>query len=145
MPTCRELGIGIVAYSPLSRSVLSDEVMAAAALPADAEDKRASRYPRLSAENLPGNARLVRGVAELAKRRKISTAQLALAWVGNQGDDVCPIPGTTKVAHLDDNVAARDVSLSRAELELIAAAVPVAEVMGQRYAAGAAATYKGNL
>jgi len=131
LPTCRELGIGIVAYSPLSRSLLSGDLTSAGDLKAG--DLRTSRYPRLSAENIPKNAAVAQRLRPIAEKKGVSPAQLALAWVTSQGDDVVPIPGTTKIGHLDDNVASLQLSLSRQELEDIASLVPQDDVSGERY------------
>jgi aryl-alcohol dehydrogenase-like predicted oxidoreductase len=141
LPACRRLGVGVVAYSPLSRSILSDEVVDAGKttrqLAGDAADVRAARYPRLSEENLPKNAALARGVRALAKERGLSLAQLSLAWVESQGEDVVPIPGTTKISHLEDNAKAMGVVLTSEESALVRAAVPADKVVGARFAAGA--------
>lgn len=149
LPVCRELGIGIVAYSPLSRSILSDEVADAGKttpqMSGDPDDVRASRYPRLNADNLPKNAEIARGVRALAKDRNLSLAQLSLAWVASQGDDVVPIPGTTKIPHLNDNVKAMGVNLNADESQLVKSAVPIDKIAGARFTQGDAATYKGNL
>ena len=131
VPTCRELGIGIVAYSPLCRKILSAEVHSVADL--NEGDLRPTRYGRLQPENLVENAKLAQRVAQLGTERGLTAAQLSLAWVASQGDDVCPIPGTTKIAHLDDNIRARAVKLSAEECALVAAAVPQEEVRGNRY------------
>jgi aryl-alcohol dehydrogenase-like predicted oxidoreductase len=135
VPCCRELGIGIVAYSPLCRSLLCGEVKSQADLREG--DLRASRYPRFAAENLTQNAQVASSVAGLAQARGVTPAQLSLAWVSSQGKDVVPIPGTTKVAHLDDNLAARAVLLSEEECALVAAAVPLDQMAGDRYVGGA--------
>ena len=141
LPACRRLGIGIVAYSPLSRSILSDEVVEAGKttrqLVGDAADVRAARYPRLNEENLPKNAALARGVRALAKERGLSLAQLSLAWVASQGDDVVPIPGTTKISHLEDNAKAMGVILTEEESALVRSAVPADKIAGARFTAGA--------
>ena len=96
VPLCRELGIGIVAYSPLCRSLLCGGLRSSSDLNG-AADLRPSRYPRFAPENLEANAALVRDVGRLAGERGVTPAQLSLAWVASQGDDVVPIPGTTKV------------------------------------------------
>lgn len=149
LPVCRELGIGVVAYSPLSRSILSDEVVDAGKttpqLSGDVDDVRAARYPRLNAVNLPKNAEIARGVRTLAKDRGLTLAQLSLAWVSSQGGDVVPIPGTTKIAHLNDNAKSMGVVLDAAEVALVKSAVPIEKIAGDRFTSGAAATYKGNL
>mmetsp|Transcript_119724 Transcript_119724/g.339333 ORF Transcript_119724/g.339333 Transcript_119724/m.339333 type:complete len:349 (+) Transcript_119724:67-1113(+) len=142
VPTCRELGIGIVAYSPLSRSLLSTEVKSADDLKAG--DLRASRYPRLSAENIPKNAALAQNLRPQAERHGVSTSQLALAWVASQGDDVVPIPGTTKISHLDDNIDSCKLVLSSAELAEAASTVPHTAVSGDRYPS-AGSWFKGQI
>lgn len=92
------------------------------------------RYPRFAPENLAANAEKVAKVAALAADRGVTAAQLSLAWVQSQGIDVVPIPGTTKIKHLDDNVAAGKVHLDESERAVVAAAVPHDEVNGARYA-----------
>jgi aryl-alcohol dehydrogenase-like predicted oxidoreductase len=145
LATARELGVGIVAYSPLSRSLLSGEVSSSKDMNG-AEDLRASRYPRFAEENLERNANLVGQVRELAVERNVTPAQLSLAWVQNQGEDVIPIPGTTKIAHFNDNCRSQEVVLSKQELELIASVVPHDDqVFGMRFASGDQATFKGNM
>ena len=104
-----------MAYSPLCRSLLSGEVKAAGDLCGGDDDLRPSRYPRFAADNLAKNAQLVGAVQKLAADRAVSAAQLSLAWVQSQGDDVVPIPGTTKIGHLDANVDALKVALSKEE------------------------------
>lgn len=140
VPLCRELGIGIVAYSPLCRKLLSAEVTSASDF--GKGDKRSKRYGRLTEENIVANAGLAQKVAAMAKKRGCSAAQLSLAWVANQGPDVVPIPGTTKIPHLDDNVASMKIELSKQEMGNIAALVPASEVMGERYVDGDKLTYK---
>jgi aryl-alcohol dehydrogenase-like predicted oxidoreductase len=137
VPACRELGIGIVAYSPLCRSLLSGDVRT----PADLKegDLRAARYPRFAPENLENNAAIAKGVKAIAVGRGVSAAQLSLAWVSNQGDDVVPIPGTTKILHLDDNLASMSVVLNKEERDLIAASVDSSNVAGGRYPGGVGA------
>ena len=147
VPVCRELGIGIVAYSPLCRKLLSAELHSVDDL--SEGDLRASRYGRLEPANLAANAALADRVAALAVERGLTAAQLSLAWVASQGSDVVPIPGTTKLAHLDDNVRAmKEVEpLSEAERAAVAACVPASSVQGNRYAGGNAkrGTYKANM
>jgi len=142
VPTCRELGIGIVAYSPLSRALLTGTVKSAEDLKEG--DLRTSRYPRLSEENIVKNARLVAGLEEIARRKGVSPAQLALAWVLAQGEDVVPIPGTTKISNLDSNIAARNLKLTKQDLEEIERAVPLDQISGDRYHGGDSNTFKGN-
>ena len=106
--------------------------------------------PALSrCENTQGcvsaNAKLVADVGKLGEERGLTAAQLSLAWVASQGDDVVPIPGTTKVANLMSNVAAEPVALSEEECALVAAAVPHDQVVGERYSGGDSSIWKGNL
>jgi aryl-alcohol dehydrogenase-like predicted oxidoreductase len=135
VPTCRELGIGIVAYAPLCRALLGGHVRSAADLKEG--DLRSKRYSRFAAGNLEQNAVVVGKVVDLAQSRGVTAAQLSLAWVANQGVDVVPIPGTTSIGHLDDNIRSQDVHLTEEELSLIAAAVPQESVAGDRFAGGA--------
>eukprot|EP00929_Paragymnodinium_shiwhaense_P112709 TRINITY_DN80977_c0_g1_i1.p1 TRINITY_DN80977_c0_g1~~TRINITY_DN80977_c0_g1_i1.p1 ORF type:complete len:340 (+),score=59.72 TRINITY_DN80977_c0_g1_i1:85-1104(+) len=146
VPCCRELGIGIVAYAPLCRSLLSGSVKSSADLGGGADDMRPARYGKLFAGNLEKNAQLIEAVVQIAKDFKVSAAQLSLAWVANQGSDVLPIPGTTKIPHLEENLASRSVVLSSDQMDLIAAAIPQDQIAGDRYAGGpVAATFKENL
>jgi aryl-alcohol dehydrogenase-like predicted oxidoreductase len=116
LPTTRELGIGFVAYSPLGRGMLTGQFQRLEDIPAD--DWRRS-VPRWQEENFDHNVRLVRRLEEIALRRNISTAQLALAWVLHQGDDIVPIPGTRRRDNLEANAAAADVMLSPEDLREI--------------------------
>jgi aryl-alcohol dehydrogenase-like predicted oxidoreductase len=129
LPTIRELGIGLVAYSPLGRGFLSGRFDS----PEELEDGdfRKVAYPRTSGENLEQNRRIVTKLGEIAEERGITKAQLALAWVLAQGDDVVPIPGTKRREFVEQNAAAVDVDLSAEELNRIAAELP--EAAGERY------------
>ncbi len=128
LATCRELGIGFVAYSPLGRGFLSGAIRSIDDL--DADDYRRSS-PRFQGENFQRNLELVAVVEELARDKGCAPAQLALAWVLAQGDDVVPIPGTKRRERLEENVAAVEIALSRDELTRIDAAIPTAA--GARY------------
>src|SRR5215208_7231766 len=109
LPTVRELGIGFVAYSPLGRGFLSGRFQS----PDDFEEGDFRRYhPRFQGENFQKNLELVEKVKEIADEKGVTAGQLALAWVLSQGEDVVPIPGTTKVKNLEENVAAADIDLS---------------------------------
>jgi aryl-alcohol dehydrogenase-like predicted oxidoreductase len=133
LPTLRELGIGLVPYSPLGRGMLTGRF--AADPSADPEkDTRRARFPRFQGEALETNLRLVARVEELARAKECTPGQLALAWVLAQGDDVAPIPGTKRVRWLEENVGALDVRLDDAELAALQAAVPRDAVAGERYA-----------
>ncbi|XP_071938351.1 probable aldo-keto reductase 2 isoform X2 [Coffea arabica] len=129
IPTCRELGIGIVAYSPLGRGFFSSGPKLVENL---TDDDYRKHMPRFQAENLEHNKNLYERVNAIASRKGCTPSQLALAWVHHQGNDVCPIPGTTKIENLDQNIGALSVKLSAeemAELESIASA----GVKGERY------------
>jgi aryl-alcohol dehydrogenase-like predicted oxidoreductase len=128
LPTCRELGIGFVPYSPLGRGFLSGRFKSPEEL--DQGDFRRS-VPRFSSENLNANLRLAEEVAEIAAEKDITPAQLALAWVLSQGDDLVPIPGTKRRRYLEENARAVDVELSADDLARIEAELP--KVAGERY------------
>src|SRR5438046_7552484 len=106
LPTVRELGIGFVAYSPLGRGFLSGRFTS----PDDfGEDDFRRYHPRFQGENFQKNLELVERVKEIAEEKGVAPGQLALAWVLAEGDDIVPIPGTTRVEHLEENVAALDI------------------------------------
>jgi aryl-alcohol dehydrogenase-like predicted oxidoreductase len=128
--TLRELGIALVAYSPIGRGLLSGTVTGTGSL--DRTDFRRTS-PRFSDENLESNLALVRRIEELAKDKGITPAQLALAWVLSRGDDIIPIPGTKRRKYLEENAAAVDVELSPEDLEQIEDAVPKGAAAGDRY------------
>lgn len=138
VPTCRELGIGIVAYSPLGRGFLSYGPSMVQNMPK--EDFR-QYLPRFQAENLEHNKLIFERVSEIALNKGCTPAQLALAWVHHQGDDVCPIPGTTKIENLKQNIGALSVKLSPEERAELEALVADDAVKGDRYG-GTSATYK---
>ncbi|CAK7348911.1 unnamed protein product [Dovyalis caffra] len=134
VPTCRELGIGIVAYSPLGRGFFSSgpklvenlsegdfrKILKWLFQPSNIEQQ----LPRFQSENLEHNKQLFERVEEIAARKRCTPSQLALAWVHHQGDDVCPIPGTTKIENFNQNLGALAVKLTQeeiAQLESIAA------------------------
>jgi aryl-alcohol dehydrogenase-like predicted oxidoreductase len=128
LPTCRDLGIGFVAYSPLGRGFLTGAIQSVDDL--DEDDYR--RFsPRFQGENFQRNLDLVTKIEELAADKAVTPAQLALAWVLSQGEDIVPIPGTKRRARLEENAGAVDVVLSDDELREIAGALPLAA--GQRY------------
>jgi len=128
LPTCRELGIGFVPYSPLGRGFLTGAFKTEDDFEAD-DYRRMS--PRFQGENFQKNLDVVTKVGELASQKGVTSAQLALAWVLSQGDDVVPIPGTKRIDRLEENLGALDVSLSADELAEIAAALP--DAVGTRY------------
>jgi aryl-alcohol dehydrogenase-like predicted oxidoreductase len=130
LSTVRELGIGFVAYSPLGRGFLSGQIRSADDL--DPDDFRRSN-PRFQGENFARNLELVERVREIAAEKGVTPAQLALAWVLHQGEDIVPIPGTKRVRYLEENVAAVDVALSKEDLARIEAAFPKGAIVGERY------------
>jgi aryl-alcohol dehydrogenase-like predicted oxidoreductase len=133
LPTCRELGIGFVAYSPLGRGLLSGQIKRYEDLAPD--DWRRSN-PRFQGENFTRNLDLVARIAELARAKKRTPSQLALAWVLAQGGDIVPIPGTKRVRYLEENASAAAITLSPAELAALEAVFPKGAAAGERYAAG---------
>ncbi|MBN8738563.1 MAG: aldo/keto reductase [Lysobacterales bacterium 69-70] len=132
LPACRELGIGFVAYSPLGRGFLTGAIANTDTLAAD--DYRRNS-PRFQDGHIEANRRLVDAVAALAQQRGCTPAQLALAWLLHQGEDIVPIPGTRKISRLDENIAATRIVLSRAELQSIAEVLAGNAVSGTRYPA----------
>jgi aryl-alcohol dehydrogenase-like predicted oxidoreductase len=143
IPTCRELGIKIVAYSPLGRGFLTGTIRGRDSDVFGEHDFRLMGVPKFSEENLPQNLQLVDQVASLAKEKGITVGQLALAWLHAQGNDVIPIPGTTSVAHLDDNLAALQINLTEEESKKIDEIFRIDAVQGDRYA-HSSMTHKGN-
>jgi len=128
LPTCRELGIGFVPYSPLGRGFLSGRFKSPEEL--DEDDFRRSG-PRFTGENLKANLKLAAKVEEIATEKGITSAQLAIAWVLAQGEDLVPIPGTKRRSYLEQNADAVDVELTDEDLARIDAEVPKAA--GERY------------
>jgi aryl-alcohol dehydrogenase-like predicted oxidoreductase len=128
LPTLRELGIGLVAYSPLGRGFLTGTISSTADL--GANDFR-RQNPRFADDALPANLAIVDAVRSLADQKGATPGQVALAWVLAQGDDVVPIPGTKRVKYLEENVAAAGLELTDGDLAQLAAAVP--EAVGDRY------------
>jgi len=130
LPLCRELGIGFVPYSPLGRGFLTGTFKQPEDLP-PGDWRRNS--PRFQGENFERNLRLAERIARLAERKRCTPAQLALAWVAAQGDDIVPIPGTKRRKYLEENVAALAVELSPTESEEIGSASPIGSAAGMRY------------
>jgi aryl-alcohol dehydrogenase-like predicted oxidoreductase len=128
LPTCRELGIGFVAYSPLGRGFLSGRFTSPDEL---AENDFRRTQPRFQGENLEANMRIVAKLNEIAGEKGITPAQLALAWVLAQGEDIVPIPGTKRRTYLEENAAAADIELTDEDLGRIDEELP--EVSGERY------------
>ena len=129
-PTVRELGIGFVAYSPLGRGFLSGRVTSPDDLDPDAFQRR---NPRFQGENFDRNLELVERVREIAEEKDVTPAQLALAWVLRQGDDIVPIPGTKRAHYLEENARAAEVELGDEDLARIEDAFPKGATSGERY------------
>jgi aryl-alcohol dehydrogenase-like predicted oxidoreductase len=133
LDTCRELNIAFVAYSPLGRGFLTGRFKSPEDLPAD--DWRRTN-PRFQGTNFEANLQLVRRVEALAARKRCTAAQLALAWLLAQGEDIVPIPGSRVRSRLEENAGAADIELSRDDLAELEAAAPVGIAAGTRYAEG---------
>ena len=140
LAVCRELGVGFVAYSPLGRGFLSGQIRSVDDLAAD--DWRRSN-PRFQGDNFSRNLELVDQVLGLARVKSCTPAQLALAWLLAQGDDIVPIPGTRRIERIDENVAAADVTFSADDLSRIQAAMSPTSIAGSRYPASAMALLNG--
>ncbi len=130
LPTVRDLGIGYVAYSPLGRGFLTGQITSPGDFP---EDDFRRFHPRFTGDNFHRNIALVREVEAMAREKGCSTAQLALAWVLAQGDDVVPIPGTKRIKYLDENIAALDVRLGAEDLRRLDEILPPGTASGERY------------
>jgi aryl-alcohol dehydrogenase-like predicted oxidoreductase len=130
LPACRELGVGLVAYSPLGRGILTGAIDALDGLAAD-DYRRVD--PRYGEANLTVNVDLVAGLRAIAIGRGCTPGQLALAWLLARGDDVVPIPGTRRRRHLEENLGAAEVRLTAAELAELDARIPPGAVAGARY------------
>lgn len=130
LETCRELGIGFVPFSPLGRGALTGALKNLDSL-ADNDFRRG--LPRFQGENFDANLALVTLLEEMAETKGVTAGQLALAWVLAQGDFIVPIPGTTKIANLEKNVAAADITLSAQELQDLGDLLSPAKVKGERY------------
>jgi aryl-alcohol dehydrogenase-like predicted oxidoreductase len=130
LPTCRELGIGFVPYSPLGRGFLTGKIQKPEDLPED--DYRRST-PRFQGENFQRNLDIVKRVEEIAREKHCTPAQLALAWVLAQGNDIVPIPGTKRRKYLQENIGALDVDLTGKDLERIDEVAPKDAFAGSRY------------
>jgi len=129
LPTIRELGIGLVAYAPLSRGFLSGEFKK----PEDIKDNRAN-MPRYQGDNFYKNLELVEKIKTIADKKGCTPSQLAIAWVLAQGEDIITIPGTKHIKYLEENIASENVELTQEDLESIEAIMPAGIVSGTRYA-----------
>ncbi|XP_050275015.1 probable aldo-keto reductase 1 [Quercus robur] len=128
IPLCRELGIGIVPYSPLGRGFFAGKGVVENL---DANSSLAL-HPRFQGENLDKNKTIYSRIENLARKHQCSPAQLALAWVFKQGQDVAPIPGTSKIKNLENNIGSLNVKLTEEDLKEISDAVPIKDVAGGR-------------
>jgi aryl-alcohol dehydrogenase-like predicted oxidoreductase len=140
LPTCRELGIGFVAYSPLGRGFLTGRFRSIDDLPPD--DYRRNS-PRFQGENFQRNLDLVEKVEALAKRKKCTPSQLLLAWVLARGEDIVPIPGTKRRVYLEENLRALEIELAPDEMAEIDEIAPVGVAAGERYPEGGMRTVNG--
>ena len=130
LPTCRELGIGYIAYSPLGRGFLTATIKTLDdLLPKD----RRRDHPRFDPKNMKQNVVLLQPLKDIAATHKATPAQVALAWVLAQGEDIVPIPGTKRRSYLEQNAAAASISLTAAELVQLAQAFPLGVTAGTRY------------
>jgi len=136
---CRKLGIGFVAYSPLGRGFLTNDVDSVGT----GEKDFRKMYPRFSGEARDENKKLVMAMDQIASEKGVTLAQLSLAWVLAKGEDIVPIPGTKRRKWLRENVGALDVVLSNDEVAALEAAVPREKVVGDRYSALSATTLNG--
>ena len=139
LPACREKGIGFVPYSPLGRGFLAGGIRSLDELPA--HDWRRND-PRYSPENMPKNLAIVDAIAEVGRRHGVSNAQVALAWLLAQGEDIVPIPGVKRSETMRDSAGAPDLSLSEDDLAEIEAAAPSGKTAGPRYGAAGMARVK---
>jgi aryl-alcohol dehydrogenase-like predicted oxidoreductase len=133
LPACRELGIGFVPYSPLGRGFLSGTITSVDAL---SEKDRRRDHPRFHADNLARNVGLLGALREIARARGCTPAQVALAWLLAQGQDIVPIPGTKRRTFLEENTRALEIRLDDAERARLAEAFPPGVTAGDRYPAG---------
>ena len=130
LPACRELGIGFMAYAPLGRGFLTAMIKSVDAL--IAKDRR-REHPRFLPENINKNNSLLKTIETIASAHKAAPAQVALAWLLVQGQDIVPIPGTKRRKYLEENLAAAQLQLSAAELAQLSAAFPPGVTAGTRY------------
>ena len=134
LPVCRALGIAYVAYAPLGRGLLTGSIRTVEDMP---ESDRRRKHPRFQPENLARNVELVAQLTEISAKKGITAAQLALAWLLAQGDDIVPIPGTNHVGNLNLNVAAVDIELSTADVNELSRIFTPGAGAGLRYSPNA--------
>lgn len=130
LPVCRELGIGFVAYSPIGRGFLSGKIRNINELE---PDDRRRIFPRFQGENFQRNLDLVKRIEQIAAHKRVQPSQLVLAWLLTRGSDIVPIPGTRQRAHLEENIAALEITLTAEELVAIDDAAPLGAASGARY------------
>lgn len=130
LPTCRELGIGFVAYSPLGRGFLTGTISGSGDL---AENDRRREHPRYQDGNIENNVSLVAPLVRAAEKAGVTPGQMALAWLLSRGPDIVPIPGTSKVARLEENLAAADLEIDQAVLDEVGREIEPDRVAGTRY------------
>ncbi len=130
LPTCRDRGISYVAYSPLGRGFLTGTIHELDDIPAD--DRR-RQHPRFQEQNFDHNRKLITQIEDMAREKGVTPSQLVLAWLLAQGDDILPIPGTKRVARLEENAGATAIKLDAADLARIDAAMPPGSAAGSRY------------
>src|SRR6266403_550396 len=130
LPASRELGIGFVPYSPLGRGFLTGKIQKPEDLP---DDDYRKTTPRFQGENFQRNLEIVKRMEEIAREKRCTPAQLALAWVLAQGEDIVPIPGTKRRRYLQENIGALDVDLTNKDLERIDEVAPKDAFAGSRY------------
>lgn len=130
LPACRELGIGYVAYAPLGRGLLTGRIRTMEDLPR--EDRR-RRHPRFHPENLARNVQLVAALEAAAREKGVAPAELALAWLLAQGEDIVPIPGTNQARYVEQNAAAAEIALSEQEIARLSEIFAIGAGAGARY------------
>jgi aryl-alcohol dehydrogenase-like predicted oxidoreductase len=130
LPTCRELGIGYLAYSPLGRGFLTGTVKSIEKM--DAKDTRKS-HPRFKDENIKKNFHITQKIHDLAQKKGVTSAQLAIAWVLHKGMDIVPIPGSKSIERVKENIKASEIVLSQEEIHLLNQIAPTGAVEGERY------------
>ncbi len=132
LAACRELDVAVVAYCPLGRGLLTGTVMQASDV-STAGDGRGTNFPIFNADNLPTNAKLAAQFVAISKEKGCTLAQLALAWLLKQGDDIIPIPGTKKIKYLEENLAALQIQLSNQEVREVRDFLESVKIVGGRY------------
>jgi aryl-alcohol dehydrogenase-like predicted oxidoreductase len=130
LAACRELNVGFVAYSPLGRGFLTGRFKKSEDL---SDDDFRRHHPRFEGDNLQSNQRLAEAVEQVAREKRCTPAQAALAWVLSKGEDIVPIPGTKRLRYLEENVKALDIRLDPGEVIRLEAAFPQGAAAGERY------------